>query len=95
MARIFDENNRAVSCPQYIEEAIDKLLNFYDINGQGYELYIPLLGTGRSRAGLTYQEAFDLLSRKLINKSSTVHGKIIIVISTDAANQLSIGGKNK
>ena len=92
---IFDENNRAVSCPQYIEEAIDKLLNFYDINGQGYELYIPLLGTGRSRAGLTYPEAFDLLSRKLINKSSTVHGKIIIVISTDAANQLSIGGKNK
>ena len=90
---IFDENNHANSCPQYIEEAIDKLLSFYDYNGQGYELYIPLLGTGRSRAGLSYQEAFDLIKRKLIEKASSVHGRINIVISTDAAKYLSIGGK--
>ena len=90
---IFDRNNHAISCPKYIEEAINKLMNFYDINGQGYELYIPLLGTGRSRAGLSYQEAFDLLKRKLIEKASSIHGRINIVISTDAAKYLSIGGK--
>ena len=90
---VFDEKNHANSCPQYIEDAIDKLLSFYDYNGQGYELYIPLLGTGRSRAGLSYQEAFDLIKRKLIEKASSVHGRINIVISTDAAKYLSIGGK--
>lgn len=89
---IFDENNHANSCPQYIEEAIDKLLSYYDYNGQGYELYIPLLGTGRSRAGLSYQEAFDLLKRKLIENASSIHGRINIVINTDAAKYLSIGG---
>ena len=91
---VFDKNNHANSCPQYIEDAINKLLSFYDFNGQGYELYIPLMGTGRSRAGLTYQEAFDLLNRKLIERAPSIHGKINIVISTDAEKHLSIGGKN-
>ena len=45
---------------------------------------------GRSRAGLSYQEAFDLIKRKLIEKASSVHGRINIVISTDAAKYLSI-----
>ena len=49
----FDERNMARSSGPSINTAVTNLLDVYDHCGQGYELYMPLIGTGRSRAGLS------------------------------------------
>lgn len=89
----FDKRNHASSNPDFIKQAIENLLDFYDINGQGYELYVPLLGTGRSRAGMSFQESFDLIKTQAIHRALSFHGKISIVISNDLKNEIYIGGK--
>ena len=78
----FDENNRAHASKEDIVTAIDRLIDFYDKQGQGYPIYIPLLGTGMSRAGLTRIESYDLLKRALLSARGKIQGQINIVIYT-------------
>ena len=42
----FDENNKANSSRKKIRNCVDELIEFYDTNGQGYQIFIPLFGTG-------------------------------------------------
>ena len=91
----FDKHNHAKSKPEYIEQAVTSLLDFYDINGQGYELYIPLLGTGRSRAGMSLQQSFDLIKQKYLDCIGSIHGKITIVISNDNKDEIVLGGDDQ
>lgn len=91
----FDECNRAKSTPECIEQAVNKLLDFYDRNGQGYEIYIPLLGTGRSRAGMSFQESFDLIKQEALNRADSFHGKISIVISIENKGEIYLGGDDQ
>ncbi len=79
----FDKHNNAQSGENEISTAIEKLLETYDLNGQGYPLYLPLLGTGRSRAGLSYQASFDLLKEVIIKNETHIQGRITIVIEPD------------
>ena len=88
----FDERNQAKSKPEFIEQAVDSLLDFYDINGQGYDLYLPLLGTGRSRAGMSLQASFDLIKQKALDRTVSFHGKITIVISNENKGEIVLGG---
>lgn len=91
----FDKYNHAKSRPEFIEQAVTSLLDFYDINGQGYELYLPLLGTGRSRAGMSFQESFDLIKKEALHRTGAFHGKITIVISNDNKADIVLGGDNQ
>ncbi len=75
----FDENNVAHSSSDEISWSIKKLIEFYDVNGQGYSLYIPLIGTGRSRANLSYKESFKLISDELIKNCNRIHGTVNII----------------
>lgn len=75
----FDENNNAHSNKEDMEKAIKKLIEFYDHNGQGYSLYIPLIGTGRSRADLSFQQAFELIKGTLLNNKEHIQGTIKII----------------
>ena len=90
----FDDCNRANSKPEYIQTAVNSLLDYYDVNGQGYEMYIPLLGTGRSRAGMSIQESFDLIMYEIAKRYDAFHGKITIVVSNDNKDEINIGGDN-
>lgn len=75
----FDSNFNSHSLKQSIEVAIDCLLKYYDKHGQGYMLYIPLIGTGLSRAGLSNNESYNLLL-EIINKHiDSISGQITIV----------------
>ncbi len=84
----FDERNHAKSKPKFIEQAVNSLLDFYDINGQGYEIYLPLLGTGRSRSGMSLQVSFDLIKQKALDRTGSIHGRITIVISNDNKDEI-------
>lgn len=75
----FDKNNIAHSDKDKIRNSIIKLIEFYDYNGQGYPLYIPLIGTGRSRANLSYQQSFELIEKTLLENEEHIQGKIYII----------------
>jgi len=40
----FDENNNARSSKNDIQKAIQKMIEHYNCKGQGYELFLPLMG---------------------------------------------------
>ena len=86
----FDKNNNAHSEKEKIETALKKLLEFYDTKGQGYDLYLPLVGTGRSRAGLSNRESFDLIKKVLSDNEGLIQGHIIIVVQAEVLKKLSI-----
>ena len=76
----FNEQNIAYSDKDKIEFCLQRLIEYYNIYGQGYHLYIPLLGTGRSRANLSYQDSFDLILDTFMKHKQLLQGKISIVI---------------
>lgn len=86
----FDKNNNARSEREKIKTALEKLLEFYDCKGQGYDLYLPLIGTGRSRAGLSHQESFDLIKEVLLNNEGLIQGHIIIDVESSVLEKLDI-----
>ena len=76
----FDDFNNARSSSNDIDSAITSLLNMYDRFGLGYDLYLPLMGTGLSRAGLSMQEAYDLLIGSLRKNSNRIHGQVHLIL---------------
>ncbi len=90
----FDTHNNARSTPENIEQALKSLFDFYDVNGQGYEIYLPLLGTGRSRTGMTIQDSFELIKEEALARTESFHGKITIIIRNDNKDEIDIGGGN-
>ena len=73
-----------------IKDSIESLLATYDQRGQGLDMYVPLIGTGRSRADLTHQESFDLIMRVLEEGSKGVHGKVTIVVRKGDEDKVTI-----
>lgn len=71
------DNGKSISNKDRIESAITKLVEKYDAQGQGVEIYVPLIGTGRSGSNLSLKESFDLLVDSF---SKEMHGKINIVV---------------
>jgi hypothetical protein len=90
----FDDNNNAHSSRGEIEQAVQALSAFYDRYGDGHNLYIPLLGTGKSRAGLSLQESLDILVGYYKNFPERIQGNIFIVVHKDFETQVStrLGG---
>lgn len=82
----FDENNNAQSNENNIKIAIENLLDFYDKNGEGYPLYLPLIGTGFSRVRLSPKESFlpkesfECILSTIMEKTDKILGEINIVI---------------
>lgn len=86
----FDDNNKATSTRRNIRNCVDELIDFYDINGQGYPIYIPLFGTGRSRADLTHQQAFKAIKSAILTNEKAIHGTLNIVIYKKDRDKVSI-----
>lgn len=72
--------NRAESSVGLIEKALDAVIEEYDMVGQGTPLFIPLLGTGRSRVFATNKDALDFICNKVKQKSDFLNGTIHIVL---------------
>lgn len=88
-----DENNNARATRGEIRSAMNALLETYDKEGQGLDIFIPLIGTGESRAGLTHQESLDLIASTVTASKSLVHGKVTIVVYREDACKLEMSGK--
>lgn len=86
----FNENNIAISSKKIIRDCIDDLIEFYDKNGQGFPIYIPLFGTGRSRTNLNHQQAFNLIKGSIITNEKNINGIMNIVVYKDDKDKVSI-----
>ncbi len=84
----FDEHNNAHSSEDEVREAVTCLLDYYDKKGQGYDLYMPLIGTGMSRARLSHQQSFDLIIDTLLLNKEQIQGKINVVIQSKVMNNI-------
>lgn len=79
----FDSNNCAHTSEESLNNALDMLFSFYNQMGQGYPLYIPLIGTGLSRSKLTNQQALKLLIKATKRNMNNINGQINIVIYSE------------
>ena len=87
----FDGINNARGTPEDIKLAVCALAEVYDKYGQGYDMYLPLIGTGRSRTGLSLKEAYDLIVNELVNNKNKIHGCIHLVIRPEDWSEIKEG----
>lgn len=86
----FDENNNAHATKEDIEKLLISLVNFYDCNGQGLDMYLPLIGTGMSRTGLCNQESFNKICKAFSPDANLYIGKVTIVVMPNVYEELEL-----
>ena len=86
----FNKNNNAQSDGDLIVEAMRKLVHFYDMNGQGLPIYLPLMGTNLSRAGLSEEESYKKIHSLLELECDKLHGSATIVVYKRERHKVSI-----
>lgn len=86
----FDINNEAQSTKEDVIKCLKKLLSFYSSNGQGYEMYLTLMGTGRSRAGLTHEESLQTIKSVLSLYKQEIQGTINVIVYNKDKDKVSI-----
>ena len=86
----FDKKNIARSTKKDIKSAVEALAEYYDEKGQGYDVFIPLIGTGLSRAYLSDQESYTIIKNTLLNNKDKLQGKINIVILPEVIDEIQI-----
>ena len=84
----FNGHNNAKTSSDDIDSAIGSLLDVYDRFGQGYDLYLPLMGTGLSRAGLSIQQAYDLEINSLLKNKNSIHGNVHVILRPEDRKEL-------
>lgn len=90
----FDDYNNAQRLKEEFVDMIHGLISFYNKNGQGYELFVPLMGTNLSRIDLSHEEALDILESSFKLYSDKMHGKISIIIYNKEKNKVAICKNN-
>lgn len=86
----FDEDNNARATCDEVRGAIRALIAFYDCNGQGHDLYVPLMGTGLSRAGLSSRDAYEMLETEFCSDTVFMAGKVTITVLPDVAAEIGL-----
>lgn len=86
----FNEKNNAQSNKIIIREAVENMIEFYDENGQGMPLYMPLMGTGSSRAKLTHNQSLKIIKSGIFAYEEKVNGRINIVVFNKDKDKISI-----
>ncbi len=86
----FDEKNRGCSSREDLINAIMKVFGAYDEQGQGFEIFIPLMGTGKSRANVTHRDSLNIIKACAELMKDKIQGTVNIVISRDDMDKVSI-----
>lgn len=86
----FDAYNTANTSLFNLDKSITGLLDFYNKHGHGLPMYIPIFGTGRSNAGLTHSEAFDLMKHRVLSPINKNRKDIHIVVYKGDRDKVSI-----
>lgn len=87
----YDENNNAYVSIENLEGVIKSLINFYDQQGQGNKLVVPLMGTNLSRAGLTHEDSLRVIASMFQLYGDKIHGDVSIIIYKGDKDKVSLG----
>lgn len=86
----FDSNlNAQTSRADYVL-AIQKMIESFDNESQGYPVLMPIIGTGRSRTDLKEREALEYIIEAFRINKNRITSDIYIVIHESAKNRVSI-----
>ncbi len=86
----FDENNNAKSSKDKVIQCAESILDFQRKKGQGYDLYLPLMGTGLSGADLSPKDSVRILKSFFQLHANEIRGTVNIVIYSEQKSQVSI-----
>lgn len=86
----FDENNNAQSSKDKVVRCAKSVLEYQKTKGQGYGLYLPLMGTGLSGAGLSLKGSVRILKSFFQLHADEIRGSVNIVIYPGQKSQISI-----
>lgn len=86
----FDENNNAQNTKDELVNTTEQLIEYYDKYGQGYDLYIPLLGTGMSRTNISLEESLQIMVSYFKIYKAKIHGNVNIIIYKKQRNKVSL-----
>lgn len=86
----FDENNNAQSSKDKVIQCAESILEYQKKNGQGYDLYLPLMGTGLSGADLSPKDSVRILKSFFQLHANEIRGTVNIVIYSEQKSQVSI-----
>ena len=88
----FDESNNAHNSFEELRETIETLIDFIDKNGQGIDVYMPLMGTGLSRTkSIDSEIALELLKSELIINKDKLHGSVNVVVYERYRDKIPLG----
>lgn len=86
----FDCLNNAQSTKKEVRNAIESLIDYYDKNGQADPMFIPLMGTGKSRANMTHIQFFNVIKSCILTSEKSITGEINIVVYSKDKERVSI-----
>ncbi len=82
------ERNKAESGKETITSALNALASEYNISGQGIPMYVPLIGTGRSRAHLSLNDSMSLIKGIFLGNKDGFFGNVKIVVYSKNIDEL-------
>lgn len=85
-----DENNKAQCSEHDFVDGLVRLIDLYDDIGQGFEMFVPLVGTGMSRVNIQHQEALQKIKATFELHRSKIKGTVNIVIYNKDSDKVSI-----
>jgi hypothetical protein len=86
----FDENLNAQCSKEEFIRCIQLLIAFYDKNGQGHPIYLPLMRTRLSRVNISSEESLNALANMLKLNRDKVHGEVNVVVFNKHSKEVSI-----
>jgi len=86
----FDTNlNAQVSKQEYVL-CMQKLIEYFDMEAQGYPVLMPIIGTGRARTDLQEREALEYLISAFKINQNKITSDVYIVVYESAKNRVAI-----
>jgi hypothetical protein len=86
----FDTNlNAHVSKQEYVL-CTQKMIEYFDMEAQGYPVLMPIIGAGRSRTDLQEREALEYLISAFKVNQNKITSDIYIVVYESAKNRVAI-----
>lgn len=86
----FDENNNAQNSKEELIQTIIQLINYYNMKGNGFDLYLPLLGAGQSRTGISQQDSLELITALFKAYQEKIHGCVNVIVYSKDRDKVSL-----
>ena len=86
----FDTNLNAHVSKQEFVLCMQKLIEYFDMEAQGYPILMPIIGAGRARTDLQEREALEYLISLFKINTTKITSDVYIVVYDSAKNRVSI-----